>query len=170
MLTKRPWLRCVVMAQLVPVFIVAFVFGTICFISWVILEVVRNRQRLQASTELQGKLIDRLSAGDIGAFVTSENGGRLLRTLAEQPVGGDVAHARILRALQSGVVLLTVGISLFFYSGSRALPLEGEDVVDFIATIATALGVGQLLAAGASYRLSKRMGLLKPTDESSLAV
>jgi hypothetical protein len=156
------------MAQLVPVFIVGFVFGTICFISWVILEIVRNRQRLQASTELQGKLIDRLGAGDIGAFVTSENGGRLLRALSEQPVGGDAAHARILRALQSGLVPLTVGISLFLYSSSRTLPLEGEDVVDFIATLATALGVGLLLAAGASYRLSRQLGLLTPGHESSI--
>ena len=155
------------MDELVPIFVVGFALGTTCFIAWVILEILRSRQRIRAASELQGKLIDRLGAADLGPFAMSESGARLLRAFSEQPASPDAAHVRILRALQSGLVLLAVGISLFFYSASRTLPLEGEDITDFFATLATALGVGLLLAAGASYRLSKRLGLLRATDGSS---
>jgi ABC-type multidrug transport system fused ATPase/permease subunit len=155
------------MDEFVPVFIVAIALGMVCFIAWVILEIVRSRHRIRAASELQGKLIDRLNSADIGPFAMSESGARLMRAFSEQPAAADAAHVRILRALQSGLVLLTVGVSLFFYSSTRTLPLEGEDVVDFFATLCAAVGVGLLLAAGASYRLSRRLGLLKATDGSS---
>jgi hypothetical protein len=57
-------------------------------------------------------------------------------------------------------VLLALGLGLFLYIGVRTLSVEGEDVVAMIATVASALGVGLLVAAGASYRISRRMGLL----------
>ena len=156
--------------QLVPIFGIVFTFGTMAWIAYVILEVLRHRQRVRATTELQGKLIDRLGAQDISTFLTSEHGSQLLRALSEQPAG-DAAHVRILRALQAGVVLLAVGISLFIYTWSRALPLEGEDAVQMFATLGTALGAGLLVAAAASYRLSKRLGLLtKPRDSGTAPV
>jgi ABC-type multidrug transport system fused ATPase/permease subunit len=154
------------MQFLVPIFIVGFVMGLLGWIAYVILEIVRTRHRIRATSELQAKLIDRLGAEDIGVFLTSDNGGRLLRALSEQPAG-DGAHVRILRALQSGVVLVAVGVGLFVYAGTRALPLEGEDVAALFATLATALGVGLLAAAGASYRLSMRMGLLHRRTEDT---
>lgn len=155
------------MDWLIAIVSVGSVFGCIAWIAYVILEILRSRHRIRATSELQGKLIDRLSGPDIGMFLTSENGSQLLRALAEQPAG-DGAHVRILRALQAGLVLLAVGISLFVYSSTRALPTDVEDGVAMFATLASALGVGLLLAAGASYYMSKRMGLLKqaPQDES----
>lgn len=154
------------MPSLIPIFIVGFVMGLLGWIAYVILEIVRTRQRIRATSELQGKLIDRLGAQDIGTFLTSDNGGRLLRALSEQPAG-DAAHVRILRAIQSGLVLLAVGVGLFVYAATRTLPLEGEDAVALFATLATALGVGLLGAAGASYRLSWRMGLLHNRKEDT---
>lgn len=148
------------MEYLIPIFIVGFVFGTISWIAYVILEILRSRQRVRATTELQGKLIERLSAQDIGMFLTSENGSQLLRALADQPAG-NTAHLRILRALQGGLVLLAVGAGVFLYAWwSPALPLEAFGGVTFVATLATALGLGLLLAAGASYTLSRQLGLL----------
>ena len=44
------------------------------------------------------------------------------------------------------------------------LPLEGEDVIAMFATLCSALGVGLLAASGASYRLSRRLGLLRPPN------
>jgi len=155
------------MGQVVPIFIVGFVMGMICFIAYVILEVVRSRHRIRATTELQGKLIDRLGAQDIGVFLNSENGSQMLRALAEQPTG-DVAHVRILRALQSGLVLAVLGLGMFLYSNSQALLLEVQDGVRLFATLALSLGIGLLLAAGASYRMSRRMGLLKAAGDGAV--
>ena len=149
------------MAFLIPIFITGFVFATISWIAYAILEAVRSRQRIRAVTELQGKLIDRLGGQDMALFLGGEHGGQLLRALSEQPAG-DAVHVRILRSLQAGIVLLMVGVSLFAYLRMRTLPLEGEDVVAMLATLSTALGVGLLGAAAASYRLSRRLGLLPP--------
>jgi hypothetical protein len=152
------------MQFLIPIFIVGFVMTLLGWIAYVILEIIRTRQRIRATSELQGKLIDRLGAQDVGVFLTSDHGAQLLRTLSEQPAG-DAAHLRILRALQSGLVLLAVGGGLFVYSITQTLPAEGEQAVALFATLAIALGVGLLGAAGASYRLSRRMGLLNNSAE-----
>ena len=149
------------MGELIPIFGIVFTFGTTMYIAYVILEILRTRHRVRATSELQAKLIDRLGPQDIGAFLTSDNGNRLLKAFAEQ---GDSAPLRILRALQAGLVLLSVGVSLFIYSAVRALPLEAEDGIAFFATVGTALGVGLLAAAGASYVLSRRLGLLARAD------
>ena len=127
------------MAFLIPIFITAFVFATISWIAYAVLEGMRSRQRIRAASELQGTLIDRLAGQDIAVFLTSENGSKLLRALSEQPVG-DAAHARSLRALQSRLVLVTRGGGLFLYLSVRPLPLEVEDVVAMFATLCTALG------------------------------
>jgi ABC-type multidrug transport system fused ATPase/permease subunit len=154
------------MEFLIPIFIVGFVMTLLGWIAYVILELVRTRHRIRATSELQAKLIDRLGAQDIGVFLTSDTGARLLRALSEQPAS-DGAHVRILRALQSGIVLLAVGAGLFAYLALRTLPLEGEDAVAFFATLTTAVGVGLLAAAGASYRMSRRMGLLNKRTEDT---
>ena len=145
---------------LIPIFGIVFSFGVTGYIAYVIMEILRTRMRVRATTELQSKLIDRLAAQDIGMFLSSDNGSQLLRALAEQP-GGDAAHLRILRALQSGLVLLAVGLGLAAYGSMRPLPLEAADSVIFFAVLATALGIGLLAAAGASYTLSRRLGLLE---------
>ena len=64
-------------------------------------------------------------------------------------------------------MLLALGVGLFIYVGSRALSIEGEDAVAMVATVSTAIGVGLLMAAGASYGMSRRMGLLSyPTEDT----
>jgi hypothetical protein len=145
---------------LIPIFGIVFSFGLTGYIAYVILEILRTRMRVRATTELQSKLIDRLGAQDIGAFLNSESGTQMLRALAEHP-GGDAAPIRILRALQSGLVLLAVGLGLSAYGSIRPLSIEAADSVIFFAVLATALGIGLLAAAGASYTLSRRLGLLE---------
>ena len=154
------------MEFLVPIFIVGFVMGLIGWIAYVVLEILRTRHRVRATTELQGRLIDRLGAQDIGRFLTSESGSRLLRALSDRPAGNG-AHVRILRALQSGVVLLSVGVGLFIYMSTRPLTSEAADAVALFATLTTALGIGLLVAAAASYRMSTRMGLLHNRAEDT---
>jgi hypothetical protein len=145
---------------LIPIFGIVFSIGLTGYIAYVILEILRTRMRVRATTELQSKLIDRLGAQDVGMFLNSESGAQMLRALAEHP-GGDAAPTRILRALQSGLVLLAVGLGLAAYSAMRRLSIEAADTVVFFAVVATALGIGLLAAAGASYMLSRRLGLLE---------
>lgn len=154
------------MQFLVPIFAVGFVFGTVAWIAYLIVDLLRTRQKTNLARDLHGRLIERLAAQDLGPFLTSEDGGRLLRTLSEQPAGAG-PHLRILRALQSGLVSLSVGIGLFLYQSARTLPSQAGDAAALFGTLATALGVGLLLAAGASYRMSHRMGLLQTPPEEA---
>jgi hypothetical protein len=145
---------------LVPIVALISVFGSTAYIAYVILAAVRSRQQTRLASEFQQKLLDRISsAQELGAFLSSEGGARILASLSPARAAG-TPQTRILRALQAGLVLLALGAGLFLYIALRPLPVEGEDAVAMIATISTALGVGLLGAAGASYRLSKHMGLL----------
>ena len=146
--------------MLVSIVAITAVFGASAYIAYLIVEAMRARQRMRLTSEFQAKLLDRVgSAQELGAFLNSEGGARLLATMSPSRLEGG-PHQRILRALQTGVVLLALGVALFVYIGVRALPIAGEDVVAMIATVSCALGVGLLMAAGASYRVSTRMGLL----------
>jgi hypothetical protein len=148
------------MEFLIPIVVVPTVFGSVAYMAYLVVDLFRSRHRVRATVEIQGRLIERLAPADIGTFLASENGARLMQSLGEGPARAQ-AHVRILRALQSGVVLLAVGVGLFIYPSMRSLPLEVEDSVAFFAMLATALGVGLLAAAGASYVLSRRLGLLE---------
>jgi hypothetical protein len=157
------------MPFLVPVFGIVFFFGSACYVAYVILEGIRSRQQARLTSEFHQKLLDRVgSAQELSELLNSEGGARLLATMSPsgaRQTGG--VPFRILRALQAGLVLLALGIGLFIFAGSRALSLEGADVVTMIATIATALGVGLLASAAASYVLSRRMGLLREPDSAA---
>lgn len=134
-------------------------FGAIAWVIQVIVDGFRRRQQIRLTTEFHGKLLDRIgSAREFGEFLNTTGGAKFLDSLTIERAGG--AHVRILRALQSGLVLLMLGVGLFLLVGARNLPVEAEEGVATFATITTSLGVGLLLAAGASYIVSKRLGLV----------
>lgn len=150
--------------DLIPIVALLSVFGSISWIVWVITDALRQRHQLRVASEFHTKLLDRLSsARDLGEFLNSEGGVRFLNSLSG---GGPRApQTRIVRATVSGVVLLVVGVSLFLFV--QVNPDMWRDVqrsMNFVATIALALGLGLILAAGAAYALSRRMGLLDAHD------
>lgn len=63
------------MEFLIPIFITGFAFAFLAWVAYVILDILRTRQRVRATSELQAKLIDRLGAQDIGVSYT-ETGDR----------------------------------------------------------------------------------------------
>ena len=70
-------------------------------------------------------------------------------------------QSRILRAVQSGAVLSTLGIALYLYGWfTPTTSADLSNTINAIATIFFGLGVGSLISAALSYRLSERMGLL----------
>jgi hypothetical protein len=153
--------------MLVAIVAMTGAFGSTAYIAYLIVDAIRSRQRTRLTSEFQAKLLDRVgSAQELGAFLNSEGGTRMLAALSATRLEGG-PHQRILRALQAGLVLLALGLGLFLYIGVRALPTEGEDVVAMIATVSCALGVGLLMAAGVSIRISRRMGLLNNRREEA---
>ena len=138
-------------------------FAMIVSIIYVIVDSFRRRQQLRMIAEFHSKLLDRVgSATEFGEFLNTDGGSRFLDSLStERATGG--AHVRILRAAQAGLVALMLGLGLFGYvtalgSGLASDTAEG---LSLFATIALSIGVGLLLAATVSYRLSMRLGLLE---------
>lgn len=149
---------------LIPVSMFAM-FGWIVYI---IAENARRRQQLRMTAEFHSKLLDRVgSATEFGEFLNTDGGARFLDSLStERATGG--ASVRILRATQVGLVSLMLGLGvlglLTVYFGD--LPRDTAMGLLVFAAIVLSVGVGLLLSAAASWYLSKRMGILKPVDES----
>ena len=109
--------------------------------------------------QFQAKLLDRITTvNELGAFLNTEAGARFMESMTSEAAG---PHVRILRATQSGVVLSVLGLALFIWNWSSPT-ISGDAANAFyaVATIVLALGIGFLLSATLSFRLSKQMGLL----------
>ena len=134
-------------------------FAAIAWIVHVIVEGYRRRQQMRMAAEFHGKLLERIdSTQEFGEFLNTPGGARFLESLTIERESGP--HVRILRAVQSGLVLLALGVGLFLFAGSRSLPERAGDTIRLFGTVATSIGVGLLLSASASYGLSRRMGLI----------
>lgn len=134
-------------------------FAATAWVIHVIVDGLRRRQQIRVATEFHGKLLDRIgSAREFGEFLNSSGGEKFLGSLTIEREGAPAA--RILRALQWGLVFLMVGAGLFLLIGSRNLPVEAEEGMATFATLTASVGVGLLLSAGASFSVSKRLGLV----------
>ena len=127
-------------------------------LGWVVWNVSRRGQeRLRGKLDLQRRMLEKFSsAGELAAFTETDSGRRFLENLStEQGV-----HAQwVLGSIRKGIVLTLLGIGLC------TLPAFESDLrpLAFFGVVALALGLGFLISAWASYRLSKAWGLLPPS-------
>ena len=142
-------------------FIVLIVMATaVCWIVWVIVGFLRRRDQLRAAAELQLKLLERAgSAREFGELLNSEAGLRLMQTMAAEQ--GVKPHVRMMRTVQAALLLVGVGLSLFFYIENTYTPIDvgANATVSVFATMAFGAGVALLVATRISYKLTKRLGL-----------
>ena len=134
------------------------------FFTWIVLLVWldsrRRRARIEARVEVQKKLLDKFDSGrELAEFLESEGSKFLLSELGKDRPD---PRKRVLTMMTVGVVLSAFGI------GFLALIWKEPNLV-FPAGIFLSLGIGVLIAAAASYHLSKKWGMDKdegPTPES----
>jgi len=144
--------------------------GAFAMVSWIVYTVVNGLRRWHQQRMLgqfQTKLLDRIgSVNELGAFLNTDAGARFLKgltTVTETEAG---PHVRILRAVQTGAVLATLGAGLFLYGWfTPTVPGEVTNAINAIATILFCIGVGFLGSAVLSHRLSKQMGLLASEEQ-----
>jgi hypothetical protein len=136
--------------------------GGMVLSGWIIYTIVagiQNWHRRRTQAIFQSKMLDKIgSVSELGTFLNTDAGIRFLKGLTS-----DIAspHIRILRGIQSGVVLASLGFGLYLYAWfSPGVPAEVINTINAIATIVFALGLGFLVATVLSYRISKHMGLL----------
>ena len=144
------------------IIIVPSLFFMIGYVVWVLANTWSRRNRLKLVTEFHSKLLDKLgSVKDFGEFVQTEAGTRFMADLGAEPASIGGPHERILRAAQLGIVLSCLGVGLLVLSFfSPTLAHRGQEGFNAFGTVALSLGVGFIISAAASYRLSGRLGLL----------
>ncbi|MGB5753290.1 MAG: hypothetical protein WBN87_10545 [Thermoanaerobaculia bacterium] len=142
--------------------------GILATLGWILRSYLSHRRQLKTTAlqaELQGKLLDRFSsAEDLHTYLNSDVGERfLLSTTIEQAS----PLRRILGSVQVGLILTAAGMA-FLIMESRFADTPDSLGMIFIGTLSLALGIGFLVSAAVSTRLSRNWGLIngQKTDES----
>jgi hypothetical protein len=123
---------------------------------------------IRARADLQTKLLDRLGSGrEVVEFCQTEGGKQFIEALSmgtiESPASKGSPTERILASIQKGIILTLLGLG-FLLLAQRFQRDDPGDVFMVIGTVGLSLGIGFLLSAGVSYRLSRSMGLLAKSD------
>jgi len=146
------------------VIIVPALFLMIGYVVYVVANSFTRRQQLRSTTEFQSKLLDRMgTVGEFSQFLNTEGGQKYLGTVSGDATG-NAAHQRVLRALQSGIVMICLGFGIFLYLSSVRVESETYESIGFVGTVSFAVGVGLLISGYVSLKLSRRMGLINGTS------
>jgi hypothetical protein len=141
-----------------PLVILPALFGSIIWLTYIIVDGFRRRQQLRVTNEFHNKLLDRIgSASEFVEFFNSEGGARFIGTLSPDRAA---PSTRIVSAVQWGITMLSLGVAIFVLVGNRQFREETVDTLTFLATVAAGLGAGMVLSALASYVIGRRMGIL----------
>jgi hypothetical protein len=148
------------MEFVMPMLVSVAFFTLIGWVTYVIVDGRRRRERLKVFTDFHGKLIDRMgSAEEFGSFLQSPGGQRFLATLSTERGGPQVG---ILRSVHTGIVMFALGLGFTLLSRMALWNTEGRGFLVASGVLLVALAVGFLLSAFASWRLAQTMGLVKP--------
>ena len=140
------------------VVIVPSAFLLVAYLFYVVASAFTRRQHLRSTTDFQTKLLERMGTmGEFSQFLNTEGGQKLLGTVGSD---GGFVHQRVLRAFQSGIVMLCLGIGIFLYLGEVRPGLDTYESLGFVGTVSAAVGVGLLLSGYVSLKLSRKMGLI----------
>ena len=138
------------------IFVTLGFFALVALIAWLLFR--RGQTRVQARAEFHHQLLEKFtSSGEFAAFLNSSGGQRLLEDLWSQHVN---AKEHIVANMRRGVVLAVLGL------GMLALSTHNHNLL-IVGALILALGVGFLLSVAVSYRLSKKLGLLKDSEAST---
>ena len=129
--------------------------GACSFVLWTIFSTIRRYKIASLQADIQAKLVDKFgTTQDLIAYSGTETGREFLRSLSLEQRS---PYDRIIGAVQAGIVSFLIGAALLFL---RSRVSGGEQALLVFGTILATLGVGFVLAAAASYSLSKSFGLL----------
>jgi hypothetical protein len=125
----------------------------------VILYLLFNAYQTRQRMAVRKSVIDKFSAGeDFAAFLQSPAGQKFVTDLS----GSESPGRAVMGAIQKGIILILLGAGVWWVGET----LESEAEVASIGVLLLCVGVGILISAGISYRLSKSWGLMdRPAGE-----
>ena len=144
-----------------------FTVGAIALFSIVkyLIEYRRWHRISKVNAEVHNKILDRFGSNEeLLAYIDSPAGRRFLEATpiaSNAGSGSRVAapYGRILLSVQVGVLLLALSLG-FMWVSSRAIE-EVREVFMGLSIVGLTLGLGCVISAGASYMLSRKLGLLQ---------
>lgn len=137
--------------------IIAFMLPSLfAFIVWVIFSTIRRYKIAKLQAEVQQRLLEKVgSSQDLLAYAQTDVGKQLIESLRVETVTRS-PYGRIIGALQTAIVMVSLGVALLFL---RSRVPDAEPGFLVFGTILTLLGVGFAVSSAASYYLSKAFGL-----------
>ena len=144
------------------IIIVPALFLTIGFVAWTIASHWQRHEQVREMTTFHARVLDRIgSIKDFNDFLQTPGGAQFMNAITGDK-GPNGPRERILRAVQTGIVLSSVGSGCLLLSG--LFQREASDVFTIAGVILLSLGIGFLFASGAAYGLSKRLGVLQAAN------
>lgn len=142
------------------------VLGTLVWLVRTVMDQRRWTRLSRIQAEVHSKLMDRFSNHDeLMSYVQTPAGRRFLESgpspLQETSPTVGAPFSRILWSTQIGVVALVLGLGLLFVSGRTVEELR--ELLFIAGSLCLALGAGFTVSAGASYVLSRKLGLIGRT-------
>ena len=143
----------------IPIEYVVLSMGFAFVMLLIIVAALERARRERHRLELQKAVLERVgSVKDFAEFLTTEQGERFLASLAPTYFR---THHRGLWSVRIGVVLVTIGLFVFFglhtpYFGSPSGPTTP---LLMMLLLVIAVGVGMLLSAGVSFMIARALGL-----------
>lgn len=117
-----------------------------------------RRERNRARFDLQRRMLEKFgSAGEFTAFIQTEGGHDFLNSLSDEP---RTQASRIFSSIQKGAICALVGVV-----GFGIVAWEPRDLMPLAipSGVLLAIGLGYLVSAWATYRLSRKWDLLPPS-------
>ena len=160
----RVWSNVVEGFQIMTV--MTIIAGGIVWLVKMLIDYRRWLRQSKTQTDVHTKLLERFTNHeDLLAYIQSPTGRRFLESgpvaveadMPARPVGAP--FGRIFWSVQAGTVLLLTGLGLQFV-GQRQQWEEIAQPLWSMGILVVAVGLGFLISAGASYFLSRRLGLL----------
>jgi hypothetical protein len=107
------------------------------------------------------------TTGEFSQFLNTEGGQKLLVTVGSD---GGFAHQRVLRAIQSGIVMVCLGVGIFLYlAGNEGFDRDTYESLGFVGTVSFAIGAGLLISSYLSLQLSRKMGLINGKSDAHVS-
>jgi len=129
------------------------VLATVGWVFYLAADTIKRQRRMKAQAELHGRLLDKFgSAREVVEFLQTPGGARLVdgfSTDREEPASG------VLRSTHRGIILVIVAIGCL---GLTMVYGRDNNPLLVIGVILLCLGVGFLLSAAISHRLSRTLG------------
>ena len=135
--------------------------ATVAWVIHLVADTTKRQRRLKAQTELHSRLLDKFSsAHEVVEFLQTPSGAQFVDSFSserEEPASG------ILRSTHRGIVLVVVAAGCLGLI--KAYGWDNNPLL-VIGVILLCLGIGFLISAAVSHRLSKTLGLAQRTGNT----